>query len=60
MLCWTARRRDVNVLVTVASKHDSTHEIGAQIGRVLAHRGLDVELMRVEEVVDSMGTTRSS
>jgi menaquinone-dependent protoporphyrinogen oxidase len=42
----------MTVLVTAASRHEATHEIAETIGRVLAERGLDVDVTRVEEVDD--------
>jgi len=41
----------MNVLVTVASRHHSTYEIGSRIAAVLEAAGLRVDLRRPEEVV---------
>ena len=47
----------MKVLVTAASKHGATAEIGAVIGRVLETQGLDVDVMAPDEVqrVDGYG-----
>jgi menaquinone-dependent protoporphyrinogen oxidase len=42
----------MTVLVAAASKHDATQEIAEAIGRVLAERGLDVQVKPVEAVED--------
>ena len=40
----------MSVLVTVASRHHSTLEIGQAIARVLADHGIPAEVLPVEEV----------
>ena len=47
----------MKVLVTAASKHGATAEIGAVIGRVLETQGLDVDVMAPDEVqrIDGYG-----
>ncbi len=42
----------MQILVSVASKHGSTAEIGRAIGRELADQGFTVEIVAPEEVVD--------
>jgi menaquinone-dependent protoporphyrinogen oxidase len=42
----------MNVLVTTASKHGSTDEIGARISSVIGSRGHHVELRKASEVRD--------
>jgi menaquinone-dependent protoporphyrinogen oxidase len=48
----------MTVLVTAASKHGATWEIAEAIGRTLAERGLDVEVVRAEDV-DGLGRFRA-
>ena len=40
----------MRVLVTVASRHDATAEIGEAIGRHLTDAGLEVEVLAAESV----------
>ncbi len=40
----------MTTLVTAASRHGATHEIADAIGRTLAERGLDVRVVRAEDV----------
>lgn len=42
----------MTVLVAAASRHGATQEIAAAIGRVLAERGIDVEVKSVGNVAD--------
>lgn len=42
----------MHILVSVASKHGSTAEIGREIGRELANQGFSVEIVAPEDVVD--------
>lgn len=42
----------MTVLVAAGSKHGATQEIAAAIGRVLAERGIDVDVKSVENVGD--------
>jgi menaquinone-dependent protoporphyrinogen oxidase len=45
----------MNVLVTAASKHESTYEIAETIGRVLRERGFNSTVSRPEQVDDVTG-----
>jgi menaquinone-dependent protoporphyrinogen oxidase len=45
----------MTVLVAVASRHGSTEEIARAIGASLKERGLDAEVVRVDEVDDVAG-----
>jgi menaquinone-dependent protoporphyrinogen oxidase len=45
----------MRVLVAASSKHGATGEIAAEIGGVLQDRGLDVLVMRLEDVFDVGG-----
>jgi len=45
----------MRVLVAASSKHGATREIAAEIGSVLEDRGLDVLVMRLEDVFDVAG-----
>ena len=45
----------MTVLVAVASRHGATEEIAEAIGRSLRERGVDAEVVRVDEVEDVVG-----
>jgi menaquinone-dependent protoporphyrinogen oxidase len=45
----------MKVLVAAASRHGATAEIGETIGGVLRQRGLEVHVMRAEDVHDLVG-----
>ena len=45
----------MTVLVAAASKHGATREIAETIGRVLAERGVETEVLDVGQVADAAG-----
>ncbi|RMG65169.1 MAG: hypothetical protein D6709_03390 [Chloroflexi bacterium] len=45
--------RSNKVLVAYASKYGSTTEIAERIGQVLAHAGLDVDVLPAEQIGES-------
>jgi menaquinone-dependent protoporphyrinogen oxidase len=45
----------MRVLITAATRHDATREIGEAIGAGLAERGIDAETRPIDEVTDLAG-----